>query len=39
MRRLGGAYRVSTEYVLFARRVKLKELSNVRGTWFNWKRP
>jgi N6-adenosine-specific RNA methylase IME4 len=36
---LGGAYRVSTEYVLFARRGSLREESTVRGTWFNWKRP
>jgi N6-adenosine-specific RNA methylase IME4 len=36
---LGGAYRVSTEYVIFARRGSLRELSNVSGTWFNWKRP
>src|SRR5215203_601530 len=36
---LGGAYRVSTEYVLFARRGQLREESTVRGTWFNWKRP
>lgn len=36
---LGGAYRVSTEFVIFARRGSLREISNVRGTWFNWKRP
>lgn len=36
---LGGAYRISTEYVLFARRGKLAASSTVRGTWFNWKRP
>lgn len=36
---LGGAYRVSTEFVIFARRGSLREVSNVRGTWFNWKRP
>jgi N6-adenosine-specific RNA methylase IME4 len=36
---LGGAYRVSTEYVIFARRGSLRELDTVRGTWFNWKRP
>jgi N6-adenosine-specific RNA methylase IME4 len=36
---LGGAYRISSEYVIFARRGKLRELETVRGTWFNWKRP
>jgi N6-adenosine-specific RNA methylase IME4 len=36
---LGGTYRVSTEFVLFARRGKLPSASTVRGTWFNWKRP
>jgi N6-adenosine-specific RNA methylase IME4 len=36
---LGGAYRVSTEFVIFARRGSLREISSVRGTWFNWKRP
>lgn len=36
---LGGAYRISSEFVLFARRGKLRELETVRGTWFNWKRP
>lgn len=36
---LGGAYGISTEYCLFARRGKAPALSRVRGTWFNWKRP
>jgi N6-adenosine-specific RNA methylase IME4 len=36
---LGGAYGISTEYALYARRGALPELSRVRGTWFNWKRP
>lgn len=36
---LGGAYRVSTEFVVFGRRGKLAETDTVRGTWFNWKRP
>lgn len=36
---LGGAYGISTEYVLFGRKGTLPALSKVRGTWFNWKRP
>lgn len=36
---LGGAYGISTEYCLYARRGKLPPLSRIRGTWFNWKRP
>jgi N6-adenosine-specific RNA methylase IME4 len=36
---LGGAYGISTEFCLFARRGKLPALGRVRGTWFNWKRP
>lgn len=36
---LGGAYGISSEYVLFARRGTLPALSRVRGTWFPWKRP
>jgi N6-adenosine-specific RNA methylase IME4 len=36
---LGGAYGISTEYVLFARRGRLATTGRVRGTWFNWKRP
>lgn len=34
----GGAYGISTEYALFARRGKAPALSRVTGTWFNWKR-
>lgn len=36
---LGGAWGISTEYVLFARRGKLASTGRVTGTWFNWKRP
>lgn len=36
---LGGAYGISSEYVLFCRRGSLKATSRVTGTWFNWKRP
>jgi N6-adenosine-specific RNA methylase IME4 len=36
---LGGAYGISTEFFLYARRGSLAPLSRVRGTWFNWKRP
>ena len=36
---LGGAYGISTEYVLFARRGSLPASDRVKGTWFNWKRP
>jgi len=36
---LGGAYGISTEFCLFARRGNLPALGRVRGTWFNWKRP
>jgi N6-adenosine-specific RNA methylase IME4 len=36
---LGGAYGISSEYILFARRGTLPALSRVSGTWFNWKRP
>lgn len=36
---LGGAYGISTEYCLYARRGRLTPLSRVRGTWWNWKRP
>lgn len=36
---LGGAYGISTEYVLFARRGRVPTMSRVRGTWFTWKRP
>ena len=36
---LGGAWGISTEYVLFARRGSLASTGRVTGTWFNWKRP
>ena len=39
---LGGAFGISTEYVLFARRGVVREEERrprVRGTWWNWKRP
>ena len=35
---LGGAYGISTEFVLFCRRGILPALSKVVGTWWNWKR-
>jgi N6-adenosine-specific RNA methylase IME4 len=35
---LGGAYGISTEFVLFCRRGTLPALSKVVGTWWNWKR-
>ena len=36
---LGGAYGISTEFVLFARRGRLSAESRVGRTWFTWKRP
>lgn len=36
---MGGAYGISTEFVLFCRRGSLKAHGRVGGTWFNWKRP
>lgn len=36
---LGGAWGISTEFVLFARRGALPAIGRVTGTWFNWKRP
>lgn len=36
---LGGAFGITTEYVLFARRGRLPSTGRVTGTWFNWKRP
>lgn len=35
---LGDAYRLTTEYVLYARRGNLKELNICETTWFNWPR-
>jgi N6-adenosine-specific RNA methylase IME4 len=36
---LGGAFGISTEYIVYARRGQLAPLSRVRGTWFPWLRP
>lgn len=36
---LGGAYGISTEFIVYARRGRLPERERVRGTWFPWKRP
>lgn len=35
---LGDAYRLTTEFILYARRGKLKESKIVETTWFNWPR-
>jgi N6-adenosine-specific RNA methylase IME4 len=35
---LGDAFRLTTEYLLYARRGSLKEKRIVETTWFNWKR-
>lgn len=36
---LGGAWRITTEYLLFARRGSLKAQGQIIGTWFHEKRP
>ena len=36
---LGGAYTITTEFVLFARRGKLAPLRRMDSTWFPFKRP
>lgn len=36
---LGGAYGISTEYALFARRGVVSTATRITGTWFPWKRP
>lgn len=36
---LGGAFGISTEYLLFCRRGSLPAKTRVTGTWFRWKRP
>ena len=36
---LGGAFGISTEFVLFCRRGSLPAKTRVTGTWFPWKRP
>jgi N6-adenosine-specific RNA methylase IME4 len=35
---LGDAYRLTTEFILYARRGSLKEKQICKRTWFNWKR-
>lgn len=35
---MGGAYGISTEFLLFARRGHLQPRSRVTGTWFQWRR-
>lgn len=36
---LGGAFKITTEFLLFCRRGNLKAKDTVTGTWFNVKRP
>lgn len=36
---LGGAWKITTEYALFARRGSLAATGHVIGTWFHWPRP
>ena len=36
---LGGAYGISTEFCLFARRGSLAAKTKKRTTWYQWKRP
>lgn len=36
---LGGAYGITTEFCLYARRGSLAPKQRVTGTWFEWKRP
>jgi N6-adenosine-specific RNA methylase IME4 len=35
---LGDAYRLTTEFILYARRGKLKETAIIESTWFEWPR-
>ncbi len=35
---LGDAYRLTTEFILYARRGSLKERQIINTTWFNWPR-
>lgn len=35
---LGGAYRITTEFLIFARKGKLKALCNIESSWHNVKR-
>jgi N6-adenosine-specific RNA methylase IME4 len=36
---LGGAFKITTEFLLFCRRGSLKTKNTVRNTWFNVKKP
>jgi N6-adenosine-specific RNA methylase IME4 len=36
---LGGAYTITTEYVLFCRRGSLAPKRRIDSTWFQWRRP
>jgi len=36
---MGGAFGISTEYVIYARLGNLPALTRIKGTWFTWKRP
>lgn len=36
---LGGAYGISTEFILFCRRGSLAHKMKIKGTWFEWPRP
>jgi len=36
---LGGAFGISTEFIIFARAGRLGHTGRVTGTWFQWKRP
>lgn len=36
---LGGAYRITTEYLVFARRGNLKTQGTIKSSWFEVKRP
>ena len=36
---LGGAFTITTEYILFARRGSLAPLSRSDSTWWQWRRP
>lgn len=36
---LGGAYGITTEFLLFCRRGTLAAQTRVTGTWWQWKRP
>jgi len=36
---LGGAFGISTEFILFSRKGTLPAKQKIKGTWWNWKRP